>query len=174
MSHLLQFMPPVHPSVRRDLFELSRYLCELCLCDSFFVEYRPSSIAYAAILNVFDHMTKARISTGIRKSFIENLSELLKLKHNDPNIAAARSRMQAMFSSSMERYALDGMALSSSDATISASTSDMKNPSYDSVSASASASAAKQSQASQHECSGSIGSHSDNSNRQPRRPSRVQ
>mmetsp|Transcript_11301 Transcript_11301/g.25336 ORF Transcript_11301/g.25336 Transcript_11301/m.25336 type:complete len:364 (+) Transcript_11301:270-1361(+) len=165
VSHLLQFMPSLHSSVRRDLFELSRYLCELCLCDSHFIDYRPSSVAYASILNVFEHMqtTNASISIEKRKAFTTNLLHLLDLNHNDSEVIAARSRMHAMFASSMDTYAQEGMLLSPSDTAVN---NDFVERNDKVSSASASASATKSQHHKLHvqvDCGVSVESHSDGS-----------
>ena len=159
-------MPSLLSPVRRDLFELSRYLCELCLSDSYFIDYRPSSIAYASILNVFEHMhtTNARISIEKRKTFTRNLLELLNLNHNDSEVIAARSRMHAMFASSMDTYAQEGMMLSPSDTAVNNDGVE-RNDIVSSASArSASASAAtSQHHKLQVDCGVSVESHSDGS-----------
>ena len=116
VHHLLKFVSNVHPSVRRDLFELSRYLCELSLCDTFFCDRKPSSVAYAAILNVFDFMAKSHItSSRTRKRFVADMESSLHLQQCDPDVIESCSRMREMFASSLELYAQDGSLLSNQD-----------------------------------------------------------
>ena len=113
VSHLLRFLSGISKPVRRDIFELSRYLCELSSCDSYFVQYNPSSVAYGAILYVFDYISTHRLPLLFRKYFNTNMSELLGLSMHSPEVIAVRRRMEAMFASSMELYAHDGRILSS-------------------------------------------------------------
>lgn len=37
-----------------DITELARYLLELSVCDGFFIDKKPSSVAYASLLVAFD------------------------------------------------------------------------------------------------------------------------
>ena len=116
VHQLLKFVSHAHPMIRRDMFELSRYLCELSLCDIFFCDRKPSSVAYAAILNVFDFMAKSHhISSHVSKRFIDDVECMLRLDHRAADVIEARSRMQQMFASSLELYARDGSLLSTSD-----------------------------------------------------------
>lgn len=116
VHQLLKFVSHAHPTIRRDMFELSRYLCELSLCDAFFCDRKPSSVAYAAILNVFDFMAKSHhISSHVSKRFIDDVECLLRLDHRAVDVIEARTRMQQMFASSLELYARDGSLLSTSD-----------------------------------------------------------
>jgi hypothetical protein len=116
VHQLLKFVSHAHPTILRDMFELSRYLCELSLCDVFFCDRKPSSVAYAAILNVFDFMAKSHhISSRVSQRFIDDVEGFLRLDHRAVDVIEARSRMQQMFSSSLELYARDGSLLSTSD-----------------------------------------------------------
>lgn len=102
ISHLLLILPQeASTNVRKDLYELSRYLTELTVCDSFFVEHNASTIAFAAILNVMDEMSFSRLSAGIREKFLRDISEKVHLNYRDAAVAAARERIRAMVSSSM-------------------------------------------------------------------------
>jgi hypothetical protein len=101
ISHLLLLLPQEAPTnVKKDLYELSRYLTELTVCDSFFVEYNPSTIAFASILNVMEDMSFSRLSAGVREKFLRNLSEKVNFNYRDPAVAEARERIRAMTSSS--------------------------------------------------------------------------
>ncbi len=52
---LIKTMPSSVPAVtRQDIFELTRYIAELSVCDPFFVEQDSSSTALAALLNVLE------------------------------------------------------------------------------------------------------------------------
>lgn len=97
--HLLQFLhlePSTNPSLRRDVHELSRYLTELAVCDSYFIGVNNSTVAFAAILNVLDQISFSRISAGIRELFLKEIAQRLGLNHRDPSVETARDRLRAM------------------------------------------------------------------------------
>jgi hypothetical protein len=101
VSHLMLLLPlEAHASVRKEMFELSRYLTELAVCDTYFVSTKKSTVAFASILNVMDEMSYARLSAGIRARFLRDLAEKLGFSYADPDVMAARGRLRAMFSSS--------------------------------------------------------------------------
>ena len=57
-SLLLTFLPsPVPMPTRRQIFDTSRYLGELSVCDPNFIEVPKSTIAFAAIINVIENET---------------------------------------------------------------------------------------------------------------------
>lgn len=102
INHLLVFLPQeAHPAVRKDLLELSRYLSELAVCDSFFVDFNASSVAFASILNVMEDMSYSRLSAGLREKFLRDLADKVHLNYNDPKVVAARERIKAMFAASV-------------------------------------------------------------------------
>ena len=45
------------PQASFEVAELSRYLVELSMCDEYFVDKKPSSIAYASILVAMDYLS---------------------------------------------------------------------------------------------------------------------
>jgi hypothetical protein len=101
VSHLLLFLPQEAPAnTKKDLYELSRYLTELTVCDSFFVEQNPSTVAFASILNAMEDMSYSRLSAGIREKLLRDLAEKLHFNCRDPAVAEARERLRAMASSS--------------------------------------------------------------------------
>jgi lipoyl(octanoyl) transferase len=101
VSHIMLLLPlEAHASVRKEMFELSRYLTELAVCDTYFVNVKKSTVAYASILNVMDEMSYSRLSAGIRARFLRDLAEKLGFSYADPAVMAARGRLRAMFSSS--------------------------------------------------------------------------
>lgn len=101
VSHFLLFLPQVHSSVRKDIFELARYLAELSICDAFFVDCSSSTIAYSAVLNVMDDISLSRISAGARHRFLAELYERVGLDHRDDDVRKARERLREIFASSM-------------------------------------------------------------------------
>lgn len=102
ISHMLLFLPnEAHPSVRKEIFEMSRYLTELAVCDSWFVDCNKSTVAFAAILNVMEDITYSRLSAGIREKFLRELCDSANLSHRSPTVIAARDRLKAMFTSAV-------------------------------------------------------------------------
>jgi len=101
VSHFLLFLPQVHSSVRKDIFELARYLAELSICDAYFVDCSSSTIAYSAVLNVMDDISLSRISAGARHRFLSELCERVGLDHRDDDVRTARERLREIFASSM-------------------------------------------------------------------------
>lgn len=124
VHHLLKFVPSststhnnsnsVHRAVQRDLFELSRYVCELALADVYFCDRRPSSVAYAAILNVMDFMaskTYLHLPAGLQEGFVAAVGRSLGPHGLDPldaDVEDCRARMSQAFGPSLELYANDG------------------------------------------------------------------
>jgi hypothetical protein len=102
IAHLLLFLPQEAPTtVRKDLYELSRYLSELTVCDSFFVDHNASTIAFSSILNVMEDMSYSKLSAGLREKFLRDLSTKVGFNFHDPSVSAARERIRAMVSTSM-------------------------------------------------------------------------
>lgn len=98
ISHMLLFLPnEAHPSVRKEIFEMSRYLTELAVCDSWFVDCNKSTVVFASILNVMEDISYVRLSAGIREKFLRELSDKANLSHRAPTVVAARERLKAMF-----------------------------------------------------------------------------
>lgn len=98
ISHLLMMLPnDTQHSVRKELFELSIYMAELSVCDSYFVRAKASTVAFAAILNVIEELPYARLSASARESYLRDLSEFFGLDRRSTNVMAARERLQAMF-----------------------------------------------------------------------------
>ena len=61
-SLLFTFLPsPVPMPTRRQIFDTSRYLGELSVCDPNFIEVPKSTIAFAAIINVIDNKTRLNL-----------------------------------------------------------------------------------------------------------------
>jgi hypothetical protein len=106
--HLLLFLPQeANSSIRKELFELSRYLTELATCDSYLVSFRASSIAFASILNVMDDIPYTHLSAGIREKFLRDLGAKVNLNYSDPEVVQARERIGSMFSSNLQETTLD-------------------------------------------------------------------
>ena len=98
--NILLFLPQeASAAVRKEIFELSRYLTELTVCDSYFVDANQSCIAFASILNVLEDMPYSRLSAGIRERFLRDLGDKVSLNYRSPDVVAARQRITTMFAS---------------------------------------------------------------------------
>jgi Cyclin, N-terminal domain/Cyclin, C-terminal domain len=94
--------------LRKDLLDLSRYLAELAVCDSYFCAVSNSTIALAAIGNVMEEMSLAYFPAALRLEFFRNLckyggvgggSDDDDVFCQSPAVLAARERLSAMFTS---------------------------------------------------------------------------
>lgn len=94
----LKFLPPeILMPVRNDIFELSRYLAELSVCDPFFIEHTNSDVAFAAILNVLeDDVSYDCVSHSSRERFLRDLQTHLALGRGKGTVRLARDRLQTM------------------------------------------------------------------------------
>jgi hypothetical protein len=100
--HLLLFLPQeANPSVRKELFELSRYLTELAACDSYLVDAKASTIAFASILNVMNDISYTHLSAGIREKFLRDVMDKANINYGDPDVVEVRQRISNMSHSNM-------------------------------------------------------------------------
>ena len=97
---LLRFLPPeVTPEATKSLHDLSKYLTELAVCDSYFVDVNNSAIAFAAIVNVMEDMNYTRFSGGLREKFLTTIASKVGLMYNSPEVVCARHRLRKIFDS---------------------------------------------------------------------------
>lgn len=90
----------VFGAIRRDLIDYARYFCELALVDLYFVRILPSSVAYAALLNVLDMddiCTIRSLTEGQRKRFTDVLSDALHLSPHSVKVMASRERLRKIY-----------------------------------------------------------------------------
>jgi hypothetical protein len=98
--HLLLFLPQeTNPTVKKEIFELSRYLTELATCDSFLVKAKASTIAFASILNVMEDISYTHLPAGIRERFLKDLMEKANLDTRACAVVETRARIFYMFTS---------------------------------------------------------------------------
>jgi hypothetical protein len=76
ISHLIKLMPlDASLKTRHDIFDMSRYVAELSVCDRYFVEHHKSTIALATILNVLeDEISYEEIPRVDRQNFLHYLT----------------------------------------------------------------------------------------------------
>lgn len=99
VTYMLRFLPvETNSTVRRELHEISRYLTELAVCDSFFVSVNNSTVAFASILCVMEEMNYNKLSAGIRERFFREIHHRIGMHpQNHPLLAASRERLRTMF-----------------------------------------------------------------------------
>ena len=109
ISHLIKFLPPsVSMPVRHNIFELSRYMAELSVCDPFFIEHHASTIAFASIINVLEgEISYDNVSMSCRASFFRCLHEELNFLRGRSAVRYARDRLQTMVAASGVVYGLN-------------------------------------------------------------------
>ena len=102
ISHLLKFLPAVVPMpARKKIFELSRYMAELSLCDPLFMEHHPSTIAFAAIINVLEHeLSIGSVSVKCRSIFYLCIFEELGFCRDRSVVNLVCDRLDIMVSAS--------------------------------------------------------------------------
>mmetsp|Transcript_1171 Transcript_1171/g.2459 ORF Transcript_1171/g.2459 Transcript_1171/m.2459 type:complete len:411 (+) Transcript_1171:320-1552(+) len=103
LSHLLLLLPPqVSDSSKEDIYALSRYITELSVCDSSFVEINPSAVAFSAILNSLeDRRYRRLISTSVRDQFLRAIATHVGLRQDDEHVVMARPKLKRLLTSSL-------------------------------------------------------------------------
>ena len=100
VANLLLFLPPeVTPEARKSLHDLSKYLTELAVCDSYFVDVNNSVVAFAAMLNVMEDINYVRFSGGLREKFLCTVAYKLGFVYNSPEVVCARHRLRMIVDS---------------------------------------------------------------------------
>ena len=95
--HLLLLLPAdeIDPTERNELFESSRFLAELSVADSFFVDTPlPSIIGLAAILNSLDKCQT--LSHEARTHYLRSVAEEIGISHEDSDISIAQNRLRLL------------------------------------------------------------------------------
>jgi len=103
LSHLLLLLPPqVSDSSKEDIYALSRYITELSVCDSSFVEINPSAVAFSAVLNSLeDRRYRRLISTSVRDQFLRAIATHVGIRHDDEHVIVARPKLKRLLTSSL-------------------------------------------------------------------------
>lgn len=107
ISHLLLLLPPqVDDACKEEIYALSRYITELSVCDSAFVEINPSSVAFAAILNSLeDRKYRKFISSSIRDQFVRSIERHVDIRQHDEHVAMARPKLRKLLKNSFAQDA---------------------------------------------------------------------
>ena len=97
MSHLIDLLHPcASRRTRHYLFEYSRYISELAVCDPYFIEHHKSTIALATILNVLeDEIPYEELSLDHREKYLAKITNTFKwFKLNIQAINRCRDRLR--------------------------------------------------------------------------------
>lgn len=105
-SLLLKFLPPSVPMpIRHRIFEHSRYMSELSVCDPVFIKYHQSTIAFASIINVLENdMSPEYVSLPCRHRYYRYLYEELGFHRDRSVVRFACDRLQTMVAASGAAY----------------------------------------------------------------------
>jgi hypothetical protein len=138
LSHLLLLLPEkVSDASKEEIYAMSRYITELSVCDSSFVNMNPSAVAYSAILNSFEDKRYRRLITpAIREQFFRAIATHVGLSQDDEHVLLARPKLKRLLITSLgtENLPQDGHCSASSNssqqnATVQG-TSTSSQPSY--------------------------------------------
>jgi len=98
LTEFLHFLPDdVSTLERKEVYELSKYMAELAVCESTFVERQASVIALAAIRNVMENLTFIRLSHEDKEEYLMALENLMGQTFESPSMQETRQRLQTMF-----------------------------------------------------------------------------
>lgn len=99
ISEFLHLLPPeVTSSEQREVYELSKYLTELAVCESSFVERQNSVIAIAAIRIIMERMNFIDLNQEANEKFVLAVSEIMGQTSESETTRDTRERLQIMFS----------------------------------------------------------------------------
>jgi hypothetical protein len=107
VSHLLLLLPPqIDDACKEEIYSLSRYITELSVCDSAFVEVNPSSVAFAAILISLEGPKHRKfISSSVRDEFIRSVERHAELYRDDEHVTMARLKLTKLLNNSFAQDA---------------------------------------------------------------------
>ena len=116
ISYLILFLPDeICHEARNNIFELSRYQAELSVCDSFFVGFKASTVAFASILNVIDQISFSNLSAESREVFLRELCTKFDFFLGDEAVIASQERLRLIFSGNMVLQDDDHVVIASND-----------------------------------------------------------
>ena len=103
LSHLLLLLPPqVSDACKEEIYAMSRYITELSVCDTSFVEIDPSAVAFAAVLNSLeDRRFRRMISNNLRDQFLRSIWTHVGIRPDDAHVVAARPKLKRLLASSV-------------------------------------------------------------------------
>ena len=98
---LIPDVPNVWPYLmKRVLFELSRYMTELSVCEYYFAIEQSSHVAYASIINAMECVDVLALTAKSRAIFFRRMSSALGIHHNANEVATVQRELWAVFKQS--------------------------------------------------------------------------
>lgn len=96
-AKILLFILPNHVPYKGMIYEISRFLTELCVIDYFFVPFKSSSIATAAVMCSMDIIGESIIDRSTAYDFVHKLQRLTDIDVYCHDIKVCRDRMMIAF-----------------------------------------------------------------------------
>ena len=99
LKHFLFFLPAEDHELQ-DLHDLCQFMIELSVMEYFFVSYKPSEVAIAALHNAMDHLgyEKAHLSSPFVSQFFDI---------DSPAVLACRAHLSLILATAIEQSAED-------------------------------------------------------------------
>ena len=99
------FQNPKEQEQVDELFEIARFLTELAVCDCYFINEFQSHVAYACILVAIEFSSSSSLSSictpAVVDEFASNMTNIARIRHDDPAIVACRSRVKDIYMKSV-------------------------------------------------------------------------
>jgi len=83
-------------TIQSEIMELSRFLTELSVVDSFFISQKQSSVGLAAILNALDHF-QSSLPYSVIQEFIDNVSNEVSIDCESSDVDCCRLRLHEIY-----------------------------------------------------------------------------
>ena len=87
----------IAPRARHDVNELARFMTELSVCDYWFIEKKPSSIALAALINAIELQGPRKVDPRYKVEFLHRVVELGMDIASDDEIIECYERLREMY-----------------------------------------------------------------------------
>lgn len=98
IHEFVAFLPEeVTEAEKKEVYELSKYLTELTVCESTFVDRQNSVLALAAIRNVMETMNFSRVSLEQREAFLVLIAEIMGHSSESQTMQQTREKLKSMF-----------------------------------------------------------------------------
>ena len=106
VTSLLLLPPQIDDACKEEIYSLSRYITELSVCDSAFVDMNPSSVAFAAILiSLEDRKHRKFISSSVKDEFMRSVERHAELYQDDEHVTMARPKLKKLLKESFAQDA---------------------------------------------------------------------
>lgn len=101
VHHMIQLLPRDLEGKINALKESAQFLVELSACDYFFVHVKPSSIAFASLLNSIDRMTPSSTknrggANSMKETFVKQVYDLSGLSYSD-EVKHCQAKLQEIY-----------------------------------------------------------------------------